>query len=168
MEQNIKDELLRRHLAATKYSGKKWPILTKAREEKETKKTKEKRRRKLATDTAAAEFQDESRSMCLGLPQARALDLIPYTQPTEPEHLANDIDPGANATDVLLARSLWDPDDQLEEEDVGCCLVSGGRKTKRRRKKLRRTKRRRKTRRRKTRRTKRRAKKHRKRKSRKI
>ena len=127
-QKDIKDELLRRHLAATKYSGKKWQM--KSKETKETKET---------------------------------------NQPTEPEqeHTVIDIDPEANATENLLARTRYVPgmDNQFEDGVKGrCsdCRISGGRKTKRRRKKLRRTKRRRKTRR-----TKRRVKKHRKRKTRK-
>ena len=147
-QKDIKDELLRRHLAATKYSGKKWQM--KSKETKETKETKEKNRKILAAATAAAEFQDYSRS--LSLPQ----QTLTTNQPTAPEDTVIDIKPAI--------------DNQFEDEkSERCdnCTVQGGRKTKRRRKKLHRKTRRRKTRRRKTRRTKRRVKKHRKRKTRK-
>ena len=65
--QNTKDELLRRHLAATKYSGKKWPkvLTTKAREEKESKETKETKETNQPTEPVIDnQFEDDVKGRC--------------------------------------------------------------------------------------------------------
>jgi hypothetical protein len=75
----------------------------KSKETKETKETKEKNRKILAAATAAAEFQDESRS--LSLPQ----QTLTTNQPTapEPEHTVIDIEPAI--------------DNQFEDEESERC-----------------------------------------------
>jgi hypothetical protein len=58
-QKDIKDELLRRHLAATKYSGKKWQM--KSKETKETKETNQPTEPEPAIDN---QFEDDVKGRC--------------------------------------------------------------------------------------------------------